>query len=66
MTDKNSGSTGRLVTAEMLQNLPEPVQRYMTYTGVVGKPWIDNVHLNYTGRFRHRWEASKNWFITLY
>jgi hypothetical protein len=36
----------------MLQNLPEPVQRYMTYTGVVGKPWIDTVSLKQAGRFR--------------
>jgi hypothetical protein len=42
----------RLVTAEMLKNLPEPVQRYMHYTGVVGKPWIDTVHLKQSGSFR--------------
>ncbi len=52
MTNKNHAGDEHLVTTEMLQNLPEPVQRYMIYTGVVGKPWIDNVHLKYTGRFR--------------
>jgi hypothetical protein len=36
----------------MLQDLPGPVQRYMMYTGVVGKPWIDTVHLKQVGRFR--------------
>ena len=40
------------VTAEMLRNLPEPVQRYMAYTGVVGKAWIDNVRLKQSGMFR--------------
>ncbi len=44
--------SGRIVTADMLQRLPEPVQRYMAYTGVVGKPWTDTVRLRQTGRFR--------------
>ena len=52
MTDKDNMRGERLVTAEMLQDLPDPVQRYMNYTGLVGKPWIDTVHLKYTGRFR--------------
>ena len=42
----------RLVTSEMLQDLPEPVRRYLVYSGVVGQPWIDTVHLKQTGRFR--------------
>jgi hypothetical protein len=36
----------------MLQNLPEPVQRYLTYTGVIGQPWINTAHVKYAGRFR--------------
>jgi hypothetical protein len=36
----------------MLDGLPDPVQRYLTYTGVVGQPWIDTVRLEQTGRFR--------------
>ncbi len=42
----------RLVTPEMLQPLPEPVQRYLAFTGVVGKPWIHDVRLRQAGRFR--------------
>ncbi len=42
----------RTVTAEMLQRLPEPVQRYMAYTGVAGKPWTHTVRLRQRGRFR--------------
>lgn len=49
----------RLVTAEMLHDLPEPVQRYMAYTGVLGKPWIDTVRIKYAGRFRMA--ADKPW-----
>ncbi len=42
----------RLVTADMLKHLPEAAQRYMNYTGVIGKPWIDTVRIQYTGIFR--------------
>jgi len=40
------------ITEEMIQKLPEPVQRYMRYTGVIGRPWIESVWLKQTGRFR--------------
>ncbi len=52
-------SKDRLVTADMLQHLPEPVQRYMNYTGVVGKPWINTVRIKYSGQFRMA--ADKPW-----
>jgi hypothetical protein len=52
MTNKEINRDERQVTAKMLQNLPEPVQRYMIYTGLVGMPWVDTAHLKYTGRFR--------------
>lgn len=42
----------RVVTPDLLDNLPEPAQRYLRYTGVVGRPWIDTVRLKYTGIFR--------------
>ncbi len=42
----------RVVTDAMLAGLPEPVQRYMAYTGVVGQPWINTVRLAYSGQFR--------------
>jgi len=50
--DKLSANEQRLITSDMLADLPEPVQRYMTYTGVVGNPWIDTVRLKQVGRFR--------------
>ncbi len=49
----------RLVTADMLSSLPAPARRYMDYTGVVGKPWIDTARIQYTGRFRMG--ADKAW-----
>ena len=49
---QGAAQTQRLITSEMLHDLPEPVRRYMEFTGVVGTPWIDSVHLKQTGRFR--------------
>jgi hypothetical protein len=49
----------RIVTADMLNHLPEPAERYLNYTGVVGQPWINTVRLKYTGLFRLA--ADKPW-----
>jgi hypothetical protein len=45
-------NNGRLVTTDMLRDLPEPAQRYMEYTAVLGKLWIDTARIRYAGRFR--------------
>ncbi len=50
--DNTESNRNRPVTADMLENLPEPVRRYLTFSGVVGKPWIDTVRLKYGGKFR--------------
>jgi hypothetical protein len=50
--DRYRANEQRLIKSDMLENLPEPVQRYMAYTGVVGNPWIDTVRLKQVGRFR--------------
>lgn len=49
----------RVVTADRLQHLPEPAQRYLNYTGVVGQPWIETVRITYAGVFRLG--ADKPW-----
>ena len=59
MSDKYEDGSERLVTPEMLENLPLVVQRYMEATGVVGKPWIDTVYLKQTGMFRQG--ANRSW-----
>ena len=41
-----------VVTPGMLEALPAPVRRYLTYTGVVGYPWIHSVRLKQAGTFR--------------
>jgi len=50
--EKNEMSEERIVTAEMLQHLPEPIQRYMAFSGVLGKPWIRTARVQQSGMFR--------------
>jgi hypothetical protein len=40
------------IIEEMISGLPEPVKKYLRYTGVVGSPWIASVRLTQVGRFR--------------
>ncbi len=49
----------QIVTADMLKDLPEPAQRYLNYTGVIGQPWINTVRVKYAGVFRLG--ADKPW-----
>jgi hypothetical protein len=42
----------KIITEDALSNLPEPVQKYMHYTGVVGHPWIQSARLKQFGKFR--------------
>jgi hypothetical protein len=56
---KYSEINQRLITADMLAYLPEPVQRYLNYTGVIGYPWIDTVRLKQVGKFRQG--ADRPW-----
>ena len=41
-----------VVTEEMLAGLPEPVRRYLRYTGVVGMPFPGTVRLRQKGKMR--------------
>lgn len=49
----------RVVTSDLLETLPEPVRRYLTYSGVVGFLWIDSVRLKQVGTFRQG--ADRPW-----
>lgn len=46
--------TGDLLTQDDLKPLPELVQRYLNYTGVVGKPKVNNFRVDFTGKIRSR------------
>jgi len=48
-----------ILTATDLQPLPEPVQRYLKYSGVVNKPKVKNVRVVFEGKMR---EKGKDWF----
>lgn len=52
MTANENPQGEKLVSAAMLDQLPEPVQRYLHYTGLVGKPWAEAAYLKQAGRFR--------------
>ena len=45
-------SRAGVVTEQMLADLPEPVRRYLRYTGVVGKPFPGTIRLRQKGRMR--------------
>jgi hypothetical protein len=44
--------SGALVTEADLEDLPEPMARYIRFSGAVGKPRIEAVHLLHGGRFK--------------
>jgi hypothetical protein len=46
----SSAGDAKFVTEAMLDGLPEPVQRYLRYTGVIGKPLVRTVHLRQRGK----------------
>ncbi len=54
-----TGAPPIVVIEEMIGNLPAPVQRYMAYSGVVGKPIPRTVHLRQTGRIKLK--AGSSW-----
>jgi hypothetical protein len=48
-----------IITEEMLQKLPDPVKKYLVYTGVVGKPMVQTVRLKQVGKIRK--DATQPW-----
>jgi hypothetical protein len=49
LTSSSAGEAG-LISEAMLDDLPEPVQRYLRYAEVIGKPLVRRVHLRQSGR----------------
>ncbi len=41
----------QIVTNDDIRHLPEPVQKYLIYTGAIGKEKIRNVHIRFNGTF---------------
>lgn len=50
---EKTGTTSKdLITEADIQHLPEPVQRYLRYTGIIGKERIHTVRLKQQGQIR--------------
>jgi len=49
-----------LITEDMLHGLPEPVRRYLRYSGVVGRPFVGIVRLTQVGRIQPN--VGQPWF----
>lgn len=56
---QNNTMTTDIITDADLQYLPEPVQRYLKYVGVVNKPQVKNVRIVFDGQMR---DKGKDWF----
>ncbi len=41
-----------IITEESISKLPEPVKRYIRYTGALGKPIVRNMMITFTGQIR--------------
>jgi hypothetical protein len=50
--NKQAISNNAVISDDRLAHLPGPVQRYMRWTGVIGKPWIRTARVRQEGRFR--------------
>ncbi|NNE76861.1 MAG: hypothetical protein HKN31_07285, partial [Pricia sp.] len=48
-----------ILTEEDIENLPPPVQNYLRYVEVVGKPKVQNVKIVFEGEMR---DKGKDWF----
>lgn len=48
------------VSAQMLDSLPQPMRKYLQFTGIVGEPVIHTVRLKQSGKFRG--DARQNFF----
>src|SRR5438067_248914 len=54
-----ASANGDTVAGEELADLPEPVQRWLRYAGVVGKPRVRSVRLKQQGTLRQ--QEGKSW-----
>ncbi|TXH30057.1 MAG: hypothetical protein E6Q96_02345 [Cyclobacteriaceae bacterium] len=52
-------ATPQLLTEADLKNLPDPVKKYIRWTGAVGKPKVKNFQLEFEGRIRQ--DEQSDW-----
>lgn len=49
---RHTPNTDEILKEIDIQHLPEPVKKYLHYTGVVGKPKVKNFKVEFSGQFR--------------
>ena len=49
----------QILTSEDIKPLPEPVQKYLIYTGAIGKPKIQNARVVFNGSMKRNFKS--NW-----
>lgn len=54
----------KVITDESIASLPEPVQRYIRYTGAYGKPPVKNFGLTFAGKIRSSQDSPWMEFTT--
>ena len=55
---QDATSLNEIVTEADIQNLPEPVKKYLYYTGTVGKPRVSNFKAEFYGQLRQSEDAG--------
>ncbi len=53
-----TASPTSILTEADLKDLPEPVQKYIRYTGSVGKPKVENFKIEFTGTMRKNEQSA--------
>jgi len=59
---QNSTAENSIITESDIKDLPEPVQKYLRYTGVIGKEKVKNFRVVGEGQFKT--DPNKGWFKT--
>jgi membrane protein implicated in regulation of membrane protease activity len=58
-SSKNVSISKAIISEKDIEHLPIPVQKYLKYVGVLGKPKIETVKAIFNGKMR---EKGKDWF----
>lgn len=58
-----ANTNGRVITEDMLHDLPAPVQRWLIHCGVVGREEIQTAYVKQTGKMKLN-PGQKNWIKT--
>lgn len=60
LNQSTGDATNSILTEDDIRDLPEPVQKYLRYTGVIGKEKVNNFRVVGEGEFRT--DPEKDWY----